>query len=119
MAKNITLMGADYPDVPAVQLPQTGGGTVTFYGDEYQDFDMPAFSKGATAPGTYDQILSIDVAKPNYTPVAATVITGGHPSFYVPHIALGGDTLYFIIISTNSTAYNFAKGDVKVRVLYR
>ena len=31
MAKNISLMGADYPDVPAVQLPQTGGGTATFY----------------------------------------------------------------------------------------
>lgn len=31
MAKNITLMGADYPDVPAVQLPQTEGGTATFY----------------------------------------------------------------------------------------
>ena len=31
MAKNITLMGANYPDVPAVQLPQTGGGMATFY----------------------------------------------------------------------------------------
>ena len=31
MAKNITLMGADYPDGPAVQLPKTGGGTATFY----------------------------------------------------------------------------------------
>ena len=30
MAKNITLMGANYPDVPAVTLPQTGGGTATF-----------------------------------------------------------------------------------------
>lgn len=28
---NITLMGASYSDVPAVTLPQTGGGTVTFY----------------------------------------------------------------------------------------
>lgn len=28
---NITLMGASYMDVPAVTLPQTGGGTVTFY----------------------------------------------------------------------------------------
>lgn len=36
MAKNITLMGADYPDVPAVQLPQTGGGTATFYDTESQ-----------------------------------------------------------------------------------
>lgn len=31
MAKNISLLGADYPDVPAVQLPQTGGGMATFY----------------------------------------------------------------------------------------
>ena len=30
MAKNITLLGASYPDVPAVMLPQTGGGTATF-----------------------------------------------------------------------------------------
>lgn len=28
---NITLLGASYTDVPAVELPQTGGGTVTFY----------------------------------------------------------------------------------------
>ena len=31
MAKNISLMGADYPDVPAVELPQTGGGKAVFY----------------------------------------------------------------------------------------
>lgn len=31
MAKNVSLLGADYPNVPAVQLPQTGGGTATFY----------------------------------------------------------------------------------------
>lgn len=31
MAKDITLLGADYEDVPAVTLPQTGGGTATFY----------------------------------------------------------------------------------------
>lgn len=37
MAKNITLLGADYPDVPAVQLPQTGGGTATFYDIEVID----------------------------------------------------------------------------------
>lgn len=28
---NVTLMGASYTDVPAVTLPKTGGGTVTFY----------------------------------------------------------------------------------------
>lgn len=30
MSKNITLLGASYPDVPAVVLPQTGGGTALF-----------------------------------------------------------------------------------------
>lgn len=30
---NVTLMGASYSDVPAVTLPKTGGGTVTFYED--------------------------------------------------------------------------------------
>ena len=31
MAQNITLMGASYPDVPAVSLPKTGGGTAEFF----------------------------------------------------------------------------------------
>lgn len=30
---NITLLGASYTDVPAVDLPKTGGGTVRFYED--------------------------------------------------------------------------------------
>lgn len=31
MAKDITLLGASYEDVPAVNLPQTGGGTAAFF----------------------------------------------------------------------------------------
>ena len=31
MSKNITLLGASYEDVPAVTLPQTGGGDATFF----------------------------------------------------------------------------------------
>ena len=30
MAQNITLLGASYADVPAVELPKTGGGTASF-----------------------------------------------------------------------------------------
>lgn len=38
MAKNVSLLGANYPNVPAVQLPQTGGGTATFIdGDDLQE----------------------------------------------------------------------------------
>lgn len=31
MAKNISILGASYSDVPAVVLPATGGGTATFF----------------------------------------------------------------------------------------
>lgn len=46
MAQNITLLGASYTNVPAVQLPKTGGGTATFY-----DVDG---SQTITENGTYD-----------------------------------------------------------------
>ena len=47
---NITLMGASYTDVPAVDLPKTGGGTVRFYEDEPADLT----TKTITLNGTYD-----------------------------------------------------------------
>ena len=43
---SITLMGANYPDVPAVVLPKTGGGTVTF--------TEVSGSETFTSNGTYD-----------------------------------------------------------------
>lgn len=46
---NITLMGASYTDVPAVDLPKTGGGTVRFYEDEPSDLT----TKTITLNGTY------------------------------------------------------------------
>lgn len=46
MAKNVTLLGASYSDVPAVDLPQTGGGTARFID--------PVGSQTYSANGTYD-----------------------------------------------------------------
>lgn len=34
MTKNVTLLGASYPDVPSILLPQTGGGSAEFYADK-------------------------------------------------------------------------------------
>lgn len=52
MAKDITLMGASYLGVPAVELPQTGGGIATFYDDvgylsinENGTFDVKGFAE--------------------------------------------------------------------------
>ena len=49
MAKNITLMGANYPDVPAVDLPKTGGGTARFV-------DMDGVLKSATTTVNTDSL---------------------------------------------------------------
>ena len=57
---NVTLMGASYTDVPAVTLPQTGGGTVTFYengGGAITIEDTPD-----AAGGTVRTITAIQVA---------------------------------------------------------
>ena len=59
MSKNITLMGASYTAVPAVQLPQTGGGTALF----------TAVSDTTAA--------AADVAEGKYFYTAAGVLTEG------------------------------------------
>lgn len=46
---DITLLGASYTNVPAVDLPKTGGGTVRFYEDEPSDLT----TKTITLNGTY------------------------------------------------------------------
>lgn len=48
MAQNITLMGANYPNVPAVQLPKTGGGTAKFI----DETDVVTYYTGSTTPSS-------------------------------------------------------------------
>lgn len=49
---NITLLGASYTDVPAVILPQTGGGTVTFYENGGGGGDAQTIYCGTSAPAS-------------------------------------------------------------------
>lgn len=46
MAKDITLLGASYTDVPAVTLPITGGGTATFIDQD----DVITYYTGSATP---------------------------------------------------------------------
>ncbi len=55
MAQNITLLGADYPDVPAVTLPITGGGTATFSDTRSVTYNL---SGGATASVTPSEVVA-------------------------------------------------------------
>ena len=70
---NITLMGASYSDVPAVTLPQTGGGTVTFYENGGGGVEVESLS--VTQNGTY----TAPTGKA-YSPVTVSVSGGGSVS---------------------------------------
>ena len=72
MAQNITLLGASYPDVPAVTLPKTGGGTAVFT-------DTSAVSSGQQAAAAA-QILSGYSAWVNGVEVKGSLDPGG--SYY-------------------------------------
>jgi len=61
---NITLLGASYTDVPAVDLPQTGGGTVRFY-ENGGGGGTPAISVVDTTDshgGTIREITALDIS---------------------------------------------------------
>lgn len=49
MAQNITLLGASYADVPAVELPKTGGGTASFNDTTDADATAADIATGKTA----------------------------------------------------------------------
>ena len=71
---NITLLGASYTDVPAVDLPQTGGGTVRFYEN---GGGTPAISVVDTPDshgGTVRTITALDIS--DTTAVASDVAQG-------------------------------------------
>lgn len=76
MAKNITLMGASYSDVPAVDLPQTGGGTARFVDTSDANANQYALLEGATAYANGEKITGVipqltelngDIAQSFYT----------------------------------------------------
>lgn len=67
MAKNITLMGASYSDVPAVDLPQTGGGTARFVDTSDANATQYALLEGATAYVNGNKITGVIPQMTQYT----------------------------------------------------
>ena len=94
MAQNITLMGASYSDVPAVQLPKTGGGTARF--DDASVTTATASGGGGT--------LTVKTATVTHTATSQTLSfssLSGQPKYWYLRItsqlsSSGSTTIYYI-----------------------
>ena len=61
MAKTITLLGATYPDVPAVSLPKSGGGTALFMDvDEARIVQISVSATSSTSSSVSNSKLTAD-----------------------------------------------------------
>lgn len=98
MAQNITLLGASYSAVPAVQLPKTGGGTAT-----YTDVTDTTAAAADVAQGKYFYTAAgvktegtgsgggggVTVTdEPNATGITCVITSGGSPTPPTPDIPL-------------------------------
>lgn len=95
MAKNISLMGASYSDVPAIILPQTGGGTARF-----DDASVTTATASDVAQGKI--FLSADG-----TITTGSSSGGGSPIQLLYTLTVAEDSRSVSIITTSFNSYDF------------
>lgn len=93
MAQNISLLGADYPSVPSLLLPKTGGGTAQFYD---MDYDLAWMGPDATHLG---QVYSKDYK------LSATSFNTWTPSTTAKDIVASGSVSPTVAIDTEHYEY--------------
>ena len=72
---NVTLWGASFSDVPALTVPQTGGGTVTFYENGGGTPAISVVDTTDTHGGTVRTITALDISD---TTAIASVVQSGY-----------------------------------------
>lgn len=90
MAQNVTIAGASYSDVPAIEVPKTGGGTATFADPsdvtageaDVRSGKLFLNSSGALRSGTLVAAEAIEINLDSFSTLPQTVsnaaITGNH-----------------------------------------
>ena len=114
MAKNITLLGANYPDVPAVDLPQTGGGTARFIDVDSVGNVRVFYGTCATAEATQRKDVTISEVTALQTG-DVFVITFTYRQYYngVPTLRINSLTAANIrrVTGTNAARYEWQAGE--------
>ena len=122
MAKNITLMGANYPNVPAVQLPQTGGGTATFYDLSEALITEEKANNQITWNSASDpyQEAYIPISKQGYTPIGIVGynITGSGSSYCYLSRLIFTSTYFFYTARRTTTPGSLTENKLNFTVLY-
>ena len=87
MAKNLTLWGASYSAVPALSVPQTGGGTASF-------FDVSDTTAAAADVASGKVFLASDGTNTTGTLSFSTIHTGST----TPSSSLGVDGDVYLLV---------------------
>lgn len=95
MPVNISLQGADYPDVPKVVLPKTGGGSAEFWYDMKPTVLRP--DAQLVKSFTFDQyaVADLELTIPAYTTTAKTLKASANLS---PTISVDTATETFFVV---------------------
>ena len=95
MPINVSLQGADYPDVPKVILPKTGGGNAEFWYDMKPTVIRPDAELVQTY--TYDKkaVADLELTLPGYTTTATTLLASSNLS---PTVSVDTTTHSFFVV---------------------
>jgi hypothetical protein len=107
MAQNISLLGANYPDVPAVNLPKTGGGVATFIDAEIEDISShvtPGTGVTLVSAKKTGHVVELLITTPKVTTANTDITLGTIDQEYRPNSNIVGSLRY---ASSGDFGYGF------------
>lgn len=117
MAQNITWLGASYSNVPAVELPKTGGGTATFYDDtgsqtytENGTYDVTGLAEAVVnVAGGESATVATVTATPSSNATSLAFTVAGEPKAFAvmtgAQITLASTRYVMAVMSNGTTTY--------------
>jgi len=109
MAQNVTIAGASYTDVPAINVPKTGGGTATFLDITEQVITVNIASFNSLPQTVSDAAITADHVAVTCEPGTPTAqigdwtVTTAAGSVTVSGTISGSTTLKLVLVRNGTT----------------